>query len=80
MSGVFDLAGPVGARDIAPTSVAFPMSKQGRHPDFQAFRGSMPCLHVPLIVTLIVTPRKASARRDIHSRRRRRRGCGNVEI
>ena len=24
MSGVFDLADPVGARDIAPTSVAFP--------------------------------------------------------
>ena len=40
MSGVFDLAGPVGARDIAPTGVAFPMNKQGRHPDFQAFVGS----------------------------------------
>jgi hypothetical protein len=76
MSGVFDLAGPVGTRDIAPTSIAFPMNKQGRHPDFPSFRGSMPRLHVPLIVT----PRKASARRDIHSRRRRRRGCGNVEI
>ena len=48
MSGVFDLAGPVGARDIAPTGVAFPMNKQGRHPDFQAFRGSIPSLHVPL--------------------------------
>ena len=48
MSGVSDLAGPVGARDIAPTGVAFPMNKQGRHPDFQAFRGSIPSLHVPL--------------------------------
>ena len=48
MSGVFDLAGPVGACDIAPTGVAFPMNKQGRHPDFQAFRGSIPSLHVPL--------------------------------
>ena len=52
MSGVFDLAGPVGARDIAPTSVAFPMNRQGRHPDFPSFRGSIPSLHVPLIVTL----------------------------
>ncbi len=48
MSGVSDLAGPVSARDIAPTSVAFPPSKQGRHPDFQVFRGSIPRLHVPL--------------------------------
>ena len=47
MSGVSDLAGPVGARDVASTSVAFPMNKQGRHPDFQAFRGSIPSLHVP---------------------------------
>jgi hypothetical protein len=50
MSGVFDLAGPVSARDIAPTSVAFPPNKQCRHPDFQTFRGSIPRLHVPLIV------------------------------
>jgi len=48
VSGVFDLAGPVGARNIAPTSVAFPTNKQGRHPDFQTFRGSIPRLHVPL--------------------------------
>jgi hypothetical protein len=48
MSGVLDLAGPVGARDGAPTSVAFPTNKQGRHPDFQTFRGSIPHLHVPL--------------------------------
>ena len=48
MSGVSDLAGPVGARDIAPTGVAFPMNKQGRHPDFPSFRGSIPSLHVPL--------------------------------
>ena len=48
MSGVFDLAGPVGACDNAPPGVAFPMNKQGRHPDFQAFRGSIPSLHVPL--------------------------------
>ena len=41
MSGVFDLAGPVGARDIAPTSVAFPPNRQRRHPDFPLFRGSM---------------------------------------
>jgi len=52
MSGVFDLAGPVGARDIAPTSVAFPPNRQRRHPDFPLFRGSIPHLHVPLIVTL----------------------------
>jgi len=48
MSGVLDLAGPVGARDGAPTGVAFPMNRQGRHPDFQTFRGSIPHLHVPL--------------------------------
>ena len=48
MSGVSDLAGPEGARDIAPTGVAFPKNKQGRHPDFQALRGSIPSLHVPL--------------------------------
>ena len=48
MSGVFDLAGPVGARDIAPTGVAFPPNRQRRHPDFQIFRGSIPLLHVPL--------------------------------
>jgi hypothetical protein len=56
MSGVFDLAGPVGARDSAPTSVAFPMNKQGRHPDFPSFRGSIPSLHVPLS-TLRAQPR-----------------------
>ena len=48
MSEVFDLAGPVSARDSAPTSVAFPPNKQRRHPDFQIFRGSIPSLHVPL--------------------------------
>jgi hypothetical protein len=48
MSGVFDLAGPVSARDSAPTSVAFPPNKQCRHPVFQIFRGSIPSLHVPL--------------------------------
>jgi hypothetical protein len=48
MSGLFDLAGPVGARDIAPTSVAFPPNRQRRHPDFPLFRGSIPRLHVPL--------------------------------
>src|SRR5947199_221385 len=48
MSEVFDLAGPVGARDVAPTSVAFPPNRQRRHPDFQIFRGSMLRLHVPL--------------------------------
>ena len=48
ISGVLDLAGPVGARDVASTSVAFPMNKQGRHPDFPPFRGSIPRLHVPL--------------------------------
>jgi hypothetical protein len=48
MPGVLDLAGPVGARDIAPTSVAFPPNEQRRHPDFQTFRGSIPRLHVPL--------------------------------
>jgi hypothetical protein len=47
MSGVFDLAGPVGARGIAP-SVAFPPNRQRRHPDFPLFRGSIPHLHVPL--------------------------------
>src|SRR5215469_2555660 len=52
ISGVFDLAGPVGARDIAPTSVAFPPNRQRRHPDFTPFRGSIPRLHVPLIVSL----------------------------
>ena len=56
MSGVFDLAGPVGARDIVPTGVAFPMNKQGRHPDFPSFRGSIPRLHVPLS-TLHAQPR-----------------------
>ena len=55
MSGVLDLAGPVGARDSAPSGVAFPTSKQGRHPDFQIFRGSIPRLHVPLS-TLRVQP------------------------
>ena len=55
MSGVFDLAGPVGARDSAPTGVAFPPNEQRRHPDFQAFRGSIPRLHVPLS-TLRVQP------------------------
>jgi hypothetical protein len=55
MSGVFDLAGPVGARDIAPTSIAFPPNRQRRHPDFQIFRGSIPLLHVPLS-TLRVQP------------------------
>ena len=49
--GVFDLAGPAGARDIAPTSVAFPPNRQRRHPDFTPFRGSIPSVHVPLIVT-----------------------------
>jgi hypothetical protein len=48
MSGVFDLAGPAGARDIAPTSIAFPPNRQRRHPDFPSFRGSIPHLHVPL--------------------------------
>jgi hypothetical protein len=48
ISGVLDLAGPVGARDIVPTRVAFPMNKQGRHPDSPSFRGSIPRLHVPL--------------------------------
>src|SRR5207245_6498408 len=48
MSEVFDLAGPVGARDVAPTSVAFPPNRQRQHPDFQIFRGSMLRLHVPL--------------------------------
>jgi len=48
ISGVFDLAGPAGARDNAPTSVAFPPNKQRRHPDSQIFRGSIPRLHVPL--------------------------------
>jgi hypothetical protein len=48
ISGVLDLAGPVDARDVASTSVAFPMNKQGRHPDFPPFRGSIPRLHVPL--------------------------------
>jgi hypothetical protein len=48
MSGVFDLAGPGGARDIAPTGVAFPPNRQCRHPDFPSFRGSIPSLHVPL--------------------------------
>ena len=55
MSGVLDLAGPVGARGSAPTSVAFPPNRQRRHPDFQAFRGSIPRLHVPLS-TLRVQP------------------------
>ena len=47
-AGGLDLAGPVGARDVAPTRVVFPPSGQGRHPDFQIFRGSMLRLHVPL--------------------------------
>ena len=55
MSGVLDLAGPAGARDSAPTSVAFPPNKQRRHPDFPIFRGSIPRLHVPLS-TLRVQP------------------------
>ena len=55
MSGVLDVAGPMGARDSAPTSVAFPPNKQRRHPDFQIFRGSIPRLHVPLS-TLRVQP------------------------
>jgi hypothetical protein len=55
ISGVFDLAGPMEARDIAPTGLAFPMNKQGRHPDSQTFRGSIPRLHVPLS-TLRVQP------------------------
>jgi hypothetical protein len=69
MPGVFDLAGPVSARDSAPTSVAFPPNRQRRHPDFPSFRGSIPHLHVPLIVNLM----KVLVRRDIHSRRRRAR-------
>jgi hypothetical protein len=28
--------------------VAFPFSVQGRHPELSSFRGSIPCLHVPL--------------------------------
>jgi hypothetical protein len=48
MSGVSDLAGPVGTRDVASTCVAFPPNEQRRHPDFQVFRGSIPRLHVPL--------------------------------
>ncbi len=71
MSGVLDLAGPVGARDGAPTSVAFPTNKQGQHPDFQTFRGSIPRLHVPLS-TLRVRP---------HDRPRMTRGrCGSLGL
>jgi len=75
MSGVSDLAGPVSARDIAPTSVAFPPSKQGRHPDFQVFRGSIPRLHVPLIVIL----EKVSAKERYPQLLLRARACGNVK-
>ena len=53
--GVFDLAGPMDARDIAPTSVAFPPNKRRRQPNFPTFRGSIPRLHVPLS-TLRVQP------------------------
>ena len=55
MSGVLDLAGPAGARDSAPTSVAFPPNKLRQHPYCQIFRGSIPRLHVPLS-TLRVQP------------------------
>lgn len=68
MSGVLDLAGPMGARDGAPTGVAFPMNKQGRHPDFPAFRGSIPHLHVPLS-TLHLQPHDCP-RSEGHGQRR----------
>ena len=75
MSGVFDLAGPVGARDIAPTSIAFPPNRQRRHPDFPLFRGSIPHLHVPLIVIL----EKVSAKERYPQLLLRARACGNVK-
>src|SRR5207247_848078 len=60
MSGVLDLAGPAGARDSAPTSVAFPPNKQRRHPDFPIFRGSIPRLHVPLSTLRVQASRLAT--------------------
>src|SRR5437870_11661339 len=67
MSGVLDLAGPPGARDSAPTSVALPPNKQRRHPDFPILRGSLPPLHVPpptLRVQPSHWPRTTRGRRD----------------
>jgi len=69
--GSLTAQGPAGTCESAPTGIAFPILLQGRRPEENYFRGSIPRLLAPL----------STLRRRGYPRRRMTRGrCGSLRL